>query len=246
MTARLGLILALLVFLVTFLVRAPAGLATAFLPHDIACEQPTGTVWNGRCSQLRSGELVLQELHWTLHPAALLRLSVSADLMSADPRLTGRMQAELRPGGTLELRAVQARAQLPLPATLVALPRGISGSVQLALDQARLEHGKLSQLQGRVQLRQLHLASPSLDLGSYEAVFAPQAPGEAMVGQLRDLSGPLSLAGELRLNGDGHYEVSGTLAPRTDAADALRQALQLIGPADAGGRRMFSLSGVWQ
>jgi hypothetical protein len=65
-----------------------------------------------------------------------------------------------------------------------------------------------------------------------------------MNGQLRDLEGPLEVNGQLTLQQSGSYEVNGTVASRASASEDLNKTLQLfLGPADAQGRRTFSLAG---
>jgi general secretion pathway protein N len=48
----------------------------------------------------------------------------------------------------------------------------------------------------------------------------------------------------LRLSPDGSYELAGSVAPKSDAGSDLTQVLQLLGPADAQGRRVFSIAGT--
>jgi hypothetical protein len=50
------------------------------------------------------------------------------------------------------------------------------------------------------------------------------------------------VSGELRLMSGG-YDLAGFVAARAAASSDVVQALQLMGPADAQGRRMFSLAG---
>jgi hypothetical protein len=65
-----------------------------------------------------------------------------------------------------------------------------------------------------------------------------------MLGQLRDLNGPLSVTGVVRLSPDGSYELAGSVAPKPDADPDLARVLQLLGTPDAEGRRAFSIAGT--
>ena len=131
-----------------------------------------------------------------------------------------------------------------MPGGAGVVPAGTSGTLQLAIDSARIEGGHLVALQGKIDLQQLHIANPPADLGSFELQFAPPGQSAAMVGQLRDLNGPLSVIGVLQLTRSGNYELQGSVAPKPDASADLTQALQLLGPPDAQGRRGFSLAGT--
>jgi hypothetical protein len=127
------------------------------------------------------------------------------------------------------------------------LPPGWSASMQLAIERARARAGHLLALNGRLQLQQLH--TPRTALGSFELAFTPAAgadpPADApMQGTLRDLEGPLSLRGVLRLTTEGSYELSGKVAAHEDASPALQQLLALLGPVDADGAHELSFAGT--
>jgi len=241
MSTRAALVLAIVVFVVTLLVRWPARALTPLLPAGISCDGAAGTVWHGSCARVHGGHTTLADVSWTLHPAALLRLRLSADVASADPRASGRARVQLSRGGELQISALSA--QLPLQGGLSLLPRGLSGTLLFALARAQLRHGELTELTGSVRVLQLRSASQSAELGSFELQFPPAAKGAAIQGQLRDLGGPLSLSGQLRLTRGNSYELSGSVAARGDASPQLVQALQLLGPPDTQGRRTFSLAG---
>jgi hypothetical protein len=237
---RAALILAVAVFLVTLLARLPAGALLPLLPADVVCSAPEGTVWRGSCGELRLGQLPVAGLSWTLHPAALLRLRIAADVASQDPGANGHAQVELAPNGDLAITALSANVALPSGSGLV--PAGTSGTLQLAIDSAQIQGGHLIAVQGKIALQQLHIENPAADLGSFELAFAP--PNEAaIVAQLRDLDGPLSVTGVLQLLHTGSYDLEGSIAARPGASAQLTQALQLLGPADARGRRPLSLAG---
>jgi hypothetical protein len=241
MSIRTALVLAVIVFAATLLVRWPARALTGLLPAGLSCDVPAGTVWRGSCAQLRSGSTTLGGFTWTLHPAALLRLRLSADLHSDDPHASGSAHVQLSRGGDLQISALSA--QLPLQGGLSLLPQGLAGTVQVALDQVRLRHGELVALTGSVRVLQLRSDAQSMDLGSFELQFPSTLPDSPIQGQLRDLGGPLAVSGQLQLTRGNNYALSGSVTARGDASPQLVQALELLGPPDSQGRRTFSLAG---
>jgi len=238
---RTAVVITVLLFLVTLVVRLPAALVAGLLPAPLHCEDASGTLWSGACGQLRSGTFSVSDLTWTLHPSALLRLSIAADVESADPALRGHAAIDYSRGGLLSMTQLNASAALQRGA-LLGLP--VTGVVVLALPQASVLEGHVRSLQGSITLQQLHIANPPTDLGDFELQFAPQGAGDPMIGQLRDVNSPLSVAGQLRLLPSGAYELSGTLAAHDPQDAHLNQVLQLLGPADAQGRHAFSLAGT--
>jgi general secretion pathway protein N len=242
MSLRTALLLALMVFLATLLVRLPARLVAPLLPASISCDAPQGTLWRGTCGQLRSGALSLTGVHWVLYPLAFARLRVSADILCDDARAPIQAHVELSAG---EWNASNVSAQLPLQHGLGLIPSGWSGTLQLMLARARLEHGHLVAITGDVRLLQLQSASLEAALGSYEVRFpAAEDSSGPIVGQLHDLEGPFAVDGQVQLSG-ADYRLSGTIAAHEGAARSLSQLLQLLGPADAAGRRQFALAGSY-
>lgn len=241
MSIRSALLLAIVVFVVTLVARLPATALVPLLPAGVSCQTPAGTVWHGSCGQLHDGTMSLSGFSWKLHPAGLLRLRLSAELTSDDPRAQGHTQVQISRDGLIQLQGLSA--QLPLQNGLAVFPRGLAGTVQIAVDGAQLQHAQLLALRGSIRVLQLRSEDQSADLGSFELLFPPAPAGAPIEGQLHDLGGPLSVTGQLRLMRGGGYDLSGSVAAREQASPELLQALQLLGPADGQGRRHISLAG---
>jgi hypothetical protein len=61
---------------------------------------------------------------------------------------------------------------------------------------------------------------------------------------IRDLGGPLEIAGTIRLAVDRSYELEGTLLARASAQRTLLQGIDIMtGDPDSSGRRPFSFTG---
>ena len=150
-------------------------------------------------------------------------------------------QVELARNGNVAITALTASVALPGDAAVA--PAGISGSMQLAIDLARIEGRHLVALQGTVNLLQIHIDNPHADLGSFELRFVPPSQPLVMEAQLRDLNGPLSVTGMLHLEASGSYQLDGSIAARPGASAELTQKLQMLGPPDIQGRQTFSLAG---
>jgi hypothetical protein len=109
---------------------------------------------------------------------------------------------------------------------------------------AELQHGIITQLQGRIEARDLEDSSgANTPLGSYLVTF-PGGSG-APTGKLHDLDGPLALEGTLRLTPAPGFELEGLIAPRPGAPPELVNNIRFFGSPDASGRRPFSVSGTF-
>jgi hypothetical protein len=240
MSLRTGIILAVLIFIATLAVRLPAGLLVRYLPDDVSCDDPGGTVWLGSCARVRSNGITISALSWKLHPLALLRATLSAEVNSADPASSGHANIEATRSGDISISDLHA--VLPLPPGSNVMPRGTSATLALTLPSARIHDSHLIAISGTIDLQQLHIADPPADLGSYELQF-PATEAATITGQLRDLEGPLAVSGQLVLQPTGTYEINGTVSPRAALSEELNKALQFLGPPDASGQRTFSLAG---
>ena len=65
----------------------------------------------------------------------------------------------------------------------------------------------------------------------------------APVGQVRDLGGPLSVEGTLKLTGGGGFDMQALVAARPEATPELTNNIKFLGSPDASGRRQFAMSG---
>jgi hypothetical protein len=244
MSGRGLLAAAVLLFALTVLARLPASWALAVAPSDLECQQPSGSLWQGACVQLRTRGIALNNVSWKLHGWSLLLGRLDVDLSSGDPRAPGRARIAIGLGGNTQVSALQAT--LPIDSGLLPLfPKGWSGLLQLDLDQLVLAGRHLAAVHGTVSARALEQRSPRMPFGSYELQFGepPRTDGQ-LEATLRDSGGPLSVSGTLRIGADGQYELNGTVATRAEATRELVQAVEFLGAADAQGRRPFSLAGT--
>ena len=236
---------ALLLFVITVIVRLPASWALHLMPGTVSCEAAAGSVWRGGCARLLVADTSIGPLKWTLHVLPLLIGRLDAEVHSDDARLPGRARLTLRSGARVEAHALSA--QLALSSNLLpGFPEGWQGRVRLNLATLGFDAGRLISLQGTVDVDSLAQLSPPMAMGSYQLRFDRTADAAgAIVGTLRDSAGPLSVAGTIHYTAQGGYEISGTVMARADATPELRKAVEYLGAADPEGRRPFSLAGTF-
>jgi Type II secretion system (T2SS), protein N len=238
--------LALVAFALILLARFPAAWALGALPAGLSCDAVDGTVWNGTCSglMLRHQQLI-GDLAWQLHPVRLLlgRLAAHVELTQTGDYVNADL--ELAPGGHVFASDVHASVHLN-PALLPQLPAGLRGVVRADLSRLELDHGRLADLQGRIEAHDLAQGGANTtELGSYGLSFSPAAARAAPVGELHDLGGPLDLSGTLRMTPEPGFVLDGKVAPRSTASANLVRQLQMLGAADAQGRRSFSIANTF-
>ena len=235
--------LAFLAFLSTFL---PASLLLRFLPRNVQVDGLTGTLWSGRAAAIRTGTATLGPMTWRCTARSLLLARLRCDLgLDMAP---GHLDAllTLRPDRRIDISGLRGNAPLAGAAAFGA-PRGWSGQLRFENVGLEVAAGSLQNLSGTIVAADLRAPNrPNDTLGSYaielgEGFATPGVTG----GRLRNLDGPLSLRGALRIEPRGRYLAEGEVAPLAGTPDDLLQALTFLGPPDSSGRHPFSLEGTF-
>jgi hypothetical protein len=244
---------ALLVFVAATL---PAGvLAGPLRKAGLEAQGFGGSVWSGRATGLAMRGTFLGDLSWTLAPAKLL-----------GGRAAGRLQLT-RPGGGVEagydvaltgqdILLVGTRFSLPIEllSTLpLGLPAGWRGQATGEFAEVRLDRGWPAALRGTLDLDGLVTPPPrNAPLGSFHVVFPHPAPQASLsvpvdpanvTAQVVDKEGPYAVEAQFTLSRSRAFALEGALAPRGQVPASMQKSLELLGPADAAGRRQFSIGG---
>jgi general secretion pathway protein N len=258
-TRRTGWLLALgvLALLAFALATLPASVAAGPLRKaGIEAGAFSGSVWSGRASALAWRGAVIGDAEWQIAPLRLLtgRIAGHARLTRVDGSAETGFDLSLT-GRDVKLR--MARLELPLAALNalpLGMPKGWQGRVTGQFDAIDLQQGWPTTLQGTLDLDELVAPPPrNAPVGSFHALFPAAQPKPSLsvaqdpsnlTAQVKDKDGPFSVDAQLTLSRARNFAFEGTLAPRGPVPPAMEQSLQLLGPADANGRRQFSVGGT--
>lgn len=240
--ARLPWALALFaLFLVTLLANAPARLLAHVLPGEqVILQGLDGTVWNGSASrcmiELPVGFLHLGSVRWSLDPWSLLTLAPRLELQSNWGRQTAAGSLRLRGSQDLLVEDFEGRVGADLLRRFAPLAVGGSFEVQLAV--LELREGLPHRAKGRLVWQQASWLSPRgpVPLGSY-ALDVEQPAGEALVGEVVTLQGPLEARGGVRLEGR-RYALDVFAGGDAALNDDLNNALALLAAPEPDGYRI--------
>ena len=236
-------IAALVAFLAIVVARLPAAWVVPTSGPHALCSGVDGSVWSGTCTGMSVAHNPIGDVSWQLRPLQLFlgRLVVHASAVHEAAHVSADIQLGL--GERLTARALLG--ELPLdPQVIPGLPVTLSGRAHLDLPLARLEHGVITQLVGRIELRDLvdHSVNTTA-LGSYVIEFPAGTAGDP-VGKLHDLEGPLAVEGTMRLTREPGFELEGDITARPGAPPELVNNIRFLGSPDALGRRPFTISGT--
>jgi hypothetical protein len=223
----------------------PASLANQFLPPTVRGEDFSGTLWHGSAGINVAGRYA-GALEWHLHPLALFKLRLDADLhwvkggfvVDGAARLSrSDLEAsDLRGGGPIEDLAA------------FGLAPGWRGVAEIRIRNIDLSlAGPSPSLRSAVgEIDVANASSPVVaggaDIGSYALTFdtaSLSSSGDARAA-LVDKGGPLSLDASITLTPQARTGMlSGTVKERPDAPPALRKDLDDVAQLharDAQGR----------
>ena len=198
-------ILALLLVLAGLLLwTAPADVAYRWFGHRLGPIQlagVSGTVWQGRAERATAFGELLGRVDWRIERGTLLRGVLTGDLQLAGDGVIGqaklaasREQVEVRDlGGNFP--ASLLGPALDIPALMLL------GKVDVQMSMLRLQRGVPSAMIGRITWRDMAVAgAASAALPGVQVDFVPVTDG-SILGEIRDLGGPLAMQGQVRIQG---------------------------------------------
>jgi general secretion pathway protein N len=258
-TRRTGWLLALgmLALLAFALATLPAGVAAGPLRKaGIEAAAFGGSLWSGRATAMSWRGAAVGDAEWKIAPARLLtgRIAGHARLTRTEGAVETDFDLSFT-GRDASLRAV--RIELPLAALNalpLGMPKGWQGRVTGQFDAIDLQQGWPANIKGSLDLDGLVAPPPrNAPVGSFHAVFPAAQPKPSLsvaqdpsnlTAQVKDKDGPFAVDAQLTLSRTRNFAFEGTLAPRGPVPPAMEHSLQLLGPADAAGRRQFSVGGT--
>lgn len=259
MTRRTSLLVALgvLALLAFALVTLPAGIAAGPLRKaGIEAGAFGGSLWSGRATALSWRGAPVGDAEWRIAPVPLLtgRIAGHAKLTRVDGSIETDFDLSFS-GRDVKLRT--GRFTLPIAALNVlplGMPKGWQGQATGEFNAIDLQQGWPANIQGTLDLDDLVAPPPrNAPVGSFHAVFPAAQPKPSLsvphdpsnlTAQVKDKDGPFSVDAQLTLSRARNFAFEGTLAPRGPVPPAMERSLQLLGPADASGRRQFSVGGT--
>jgi general secretion pathway protein N len=229
-------------FLAGLMFLFPARVAYQWLPAPtFNLGGISGSVWNGQASQMKSGSLYLQDLHWRIKPLSLFvgQLRYHIEGSPASGFIDGEVSLNL--SGTVTASDLRGSMSLQPFEQLMGI-RGLNGTVNGEFERLVIENGLPTAANGVFEV--FNLIAPNIhraSIGGYRAEFFTQDSG--VVASIEDTDGLIDVAGSLQLSADGTYKLVAQLAPKDNTPESVRQQLQLLGSANARGQHELRLEG---
>jgi len=240
-----------LTVLTVMVIALPASMVKRFLPPAVGAGDFSGTLWHGSAGTISLNGRNLGAIEWHVHPWALLRLMLSADLHWVKGGFVADGAAEVT-RHDLTLHDVQGGGPIEDLGD-VGIAQGWRGTTAFTFSRLKLAFGNgaadsapATLISAVGDLTVSDLASPQIadgaSLGGYALHVANAAiiPGADATAQLSDTGGPLEIQATIHLSADGHTGMlSGTVKERPDSPAALHSQVDNLAQMharDAQGR----------
>jgi len=242
-------VLGLLAYVAFLIATLPAEQALVQLKAQLPAETKTlraaglsGSIWSGRADVLEVAGQRLDKVRWQLKPWSMLGGKLGLVLFLDGKEIAGQADLVVSQDGTVALADVDLRLPADRLSTMFKLPVGLGGQFTVKLDNAQLQGNQLQRINGVVGWQRAAVIEPlAQTLGEYTATLTSDESG--IKADVKDVSGPLQLAGEATLTPDGRYAFNGTVLVRDRSQAMLVQGVQALGRPGADGRVPIKYSG---
>lgn len=220
----------------------PASMAAHFLPPNVNAEDFSGSLMHGAAGKLTVNARDAGAIEWRLHPLALLRLAVVAEIHWVKQSFVIDGTVEF---GRHAIAAQEIHGGGPISDLAdLGLAAGWKGRAVLTIAELKSDFRTLGSAMGKIEVANLsavNIAQGS-ELGSYVLQLGPDAIAAdgTIAATLNDTGGPLEAEAQIRYSPATRTgTLAGTLKARPEASAALRDQLVNISqlrPRDAFGR----------
>ena len=235
-------LLGLLVLSAAVIFALPASLAARFLPAQVHGEDFSGSLLHGAAGKLSINARDAGAVEWRVHPLALLRLAIVADVHWVKVSFVLDGTAEISPGG---IAAHDIKGGGPIDSLQsLGFAAGWKGSANLTFTEIKSSFRRLESAVGNIAVADMSSAyiAQGSELGGYVLQLAPGgiAPDGSISASLKDTGGPVEASAQIRFSPATRTGMlSGTLKERPEASPALLNQLSNLSqlhPRDSSGR----------
>ena len=236
------IVLGLIVLSGAVIFALPASFAARFMPAQVQAEDFSGNLLHGAAGKIRINARDAGAIEWQVHPLALLRLAIVADIHWVKVGFLIDGTAELKAGG-FAAHDITGGGPIDDLQTL-GFAEGWKGTAKLTFVAIKGNFRQLETAVGKIDVANISSVgvAQGSDLGSYELQLGPQsiAPDGSLSATLSDTGGPVEAQAQILFSPATRTGMlSGTLKERAEASPALRNQLSNLSqlrPRDASGR----------
>lgn len=231
-----------LFFLVTTL---PAKVAWSLLPEDIQrsvnISNLQGSAWSSRAENISVSGLALGQAEWSINPFYLFigDLAGHINLRQA----LGQLESDFSITADQVIELSSLNAELSAAAFDPHIrPFMLEGIMSGQLESVQFQENVVLEATGTLHWRDASITGvQDVSLGDLTFNANPEAKGTRL--QVTNEGGLIAVSGDIRLAGNGRYNLNLLLSSRDSGNKDLKSILAVLGRADAQGRVRFTQTG---
>jgi len=244
------IILGLTCYIIFLFITLPASFLTRYIlpsvqaARTVKLQNVHGSIWNGHASNARVGSFNLGKLDWDLSGWGLLLGDVDLILNVRNEETRGNGHVSLGFGGATRANDVEVTFPAEILQPLIyGFPISISGDIRGTIAELAFIQNQVLNAEGRVVWQSAALRAPqNIELGDFLIVLTPHNTGTKI--KITDENqGPVQAEINIKLDGNGKYNMNGWLKARDQNQQHITEALRIMGKADSTGRYWVSYNG---
>lgn len=230
--------LAVALFIILSIVRAPAALVVSALPPTVGMAGVSGTVWSGQTASLTVSlgdqRLALGQTTWQINPLKLL--TGSAIKLTTD---WGRQRAQaiVDVGFDGSVTLTDSSLNLDVGWLRRVIPLYVAGVIDADIKRMTVSSSAVNDVAGRLVWTDAAWRANGGDilLGTYAVDMSTSDDG--VLGEVITLKGALNVTGNIRIKGS-EYELSLDLTGPAVRNEAFQQSIALMATPSGAGYRI--------
>jgi len=248
MKRRYYIILAIISYLIFALASTPAAKVISLAQNNfnlpVKFYGVQGSIWNGQADSLLAQNHRIDQLKWSLNPAALLLASISADIQASikEQNIIGHISVNMN--GDIEAKDLRATLSAKDVQQLAAMPFGeLDGKFVLNIESLSWPGNGIPDTTGTIKWHQAKLTLvEAVDLGQVIINIKPD-DNDGMLIEIENKGGALSINGSIALSDKKQYRLQLDFNPASNANANIKQSLAMFAKRQSNGSYRFKQNG---
>ncbi len=236
----------LLIFVISLLILAPARLVYYALPENGTAQLSgvSGTIWNGKASQLIWQNQNIGNLEWKLKLRHLFsaRIGGNFNLSGSDMKISGSGSTNRKQHIIIkDTHATFNAATLPLPPTAAIVTP--AGRIEADIKQLSLNGNIIESTATIIHWDNASITQPmAVSLGDILLdINGKDGDLKGLLSSSKD--SPIDLSGNIDINAAGTLKTNIKITPKNNTPDDILDLLPMLGRPDSKGAVSFKYSG---
>jgi hypothetical protein len=233
------------IYLLFLLVNLPASVVWSFAPQNIqnsvTITNLQGTAWSASADNIVLNGFELGKTKWTLNPFLLFIGKLGGNINVRNALGQADSGFKIDSEQMIELSDLDSEFSAAIFDPAVR-PFMLTGSINSQLEAVQIQGKVLFAATGTLQWRNAAITGvQDVSLGNLLFKASPEAKGTRL--QVTNEGGVIAVNGDIRLTGNGRYNLNLLLSSRDNRNTDLKNMLAVLGRADAQGRVRFTQAG---